>query len=235
VAALAASGCAAPSRHRGAPGGASRPPARRQPALRRARPRPGRPAGQGPPGHGQVRHQPAGRQGRRLRDHHPHDPRHGLPLPRPRHRRLRRDQAAHPGLPAPRAQLAARRPGMGLHREAGQPAAARRPLRVVRSGLPLQGRDLRARGRRGPVRQAQPQTGARFNFWHPETPTASTAAPTRWSAPSTRASRRRAAPCGPPSPRPDGSARPRRGSPRTAGAAPLPPPRRGAGRSPSGR
>ena len=36
-----------------------------------------------PAGHGQARHQPAGGQGRRRRDHHPHDPRHGLALLNP--------------------------------------------------------------------------------------------------------------------------------------------------------
>ena len=50
-----------------------------------------------------------------------------------------------------------------------------------------------------------------------------------------RPSRRRAAACGPPSPRRGGPARRCRGASRTAGAAPLPPPRRGDGRSPSAR
>jgi hypothetical protein len=57
---------------------------------------------------------------------------------------------------------------MGLHREAGQPAAARRHLRVVRGGLPLQGRDLRAAAAEDQCARRSPQTGARFNFWHPD-------------------------------------------------------------------
>jgi hypothetical protein len=62
----------------------------------------------------------------------------------------------HPGLRAPQTQLAARGAGVGLHRAAGHPAAARRDLWVVRRGVPLQGRDVRGRYVPGSMRQAQP-------------------------------------------------------------------------------
>ena len=77
------------------------------------------------------------RQSRRLPAHHPHDPRHGLPLPQPHHPRLRRHQAPHPGLPTPRPHLDPRRPGMGLPHHPHHPTATRRHLRHLRRRLPL--------------------------------------------------------------------------------------------------
>jgi hypothetical protein len=57
---------------------------------------------------------------------------------------------------------------VGLPREAGDPAAAGRHLRVVRGGLPRKdGTFVFARVQELCAKRS-PQTGARFNFWHPD-------------------------------------------------------------------
>ena len=57
---------------------------------------------------------------------------------------------------------------MGLPRTAGNPTAARRHLRGVRGGLPLPGRHLRIARVQELCAKRSPETGARFNFWHPD-------------------------------------------------------------------
>ena len=81
---------------------------------------------------------------------------------------FRRHEAADPRVREARLDVAARRVRVGLPEEAGEAAAAGRDVRLVRGGLPLQGRDVRVPGRPERVRREEPAVGAAFGFWHPD-------------------------------------------------------------------
>ncbi len=102
-------------------------------------------------GDGEVRDRPRESEGGRLPDHHADDPEHGLPLPEPDGRGLRRDQAGDPRLREGRRVVAARGARVGVHGEAEDAAAARRHVWRLRGGLPLRGRQLRLPRRPGHV------------------------------------------------------------------------------------
>ena len=115
-----------------------------------------------------VDHQPAGRQGRRLPDHHPHHPRHGLPLPQPRHPGLRRHQAPHPGLRAPRRLLQL---GALEWVFASTPTTPPLPGATYGSfGAACHYKDgtFEFVAAQDDCAKRSPETGAAFNFWHPD-------------------------------------------------------------------
>ena len=73
---------------------------------------------------------------------------------------VRRHEAADPRLREARLDVAARRVRVGLPEEAGEGAAARRDVRLVRGGVPLQGRHVRAsRPTRTTCAPKSPQSG----------------------------------------------------------------------------
>ena len=107
------------------------------------------------------------RESGRLQITHADDPGHGLPLPEPEDHRVRRpnkppilvyEQARH---------VAARRARVGVHPEAGDAAAAGAkygsfPAAATTWTAPS------SQASAGRLREDEPESGAAFNFWHPD-------------------------------------------------------------------
>ena len=103
---------------------------------------------------------PRPRKEERLRHHHPDDPGDGLALHEPEDHDVRRPQAADPRL-RKRARRGSSSRSSGCSRRSGEGAASRGDLRLVRGGLPLQGRDVRVPGEPGGVCPKSPRRGRR--------------------------------------------------------------------------
>ena len=121
----------------------------------------------GAAGHRQVRHQPGCGQGRRLPDHHPHDPDMGWHFLNPAIQGFDVTKPADPGLRAPRPQLAAGRPGMGLPRHTGHPPCRGRPTGRSPPPATTATAPSCSPGSRS-CAPAQPPDWRAFNFWHPD-------------------------------------------------------------------
>ena len=118
---------------------------------------------------GQVCDEPRPREERRLHGHrHAPDPGHGLALHEPGVHEVRRHEAADPRLRQARRPMAARRLRVGLPVEAGQAAASRGDLRLVRGRVSLQGRTFVPAASQDDCAPTSPETGAPFGFWHPD-------------------------------------------------------------------
>ena len=77
-------------------------------------------------------------------------------------------QAADPRVRQARLDVAARRVRVGLPEEAGEGAAAGGDVRLVRGGLPLQGRHVRVPGEPGVVRPEEPAVGRGVQLLAPD-------------------------------------------------------------------